>query len=109
MIFCSLSSPVAPRPVIESGRGATGLQEGDAMLPSYCDGLTRRNFLRVGSLGGLSLAQALRMQQAARAEGAAKKDVNCIFIFLIGGSAAHDRWEPKPGAAPGIRRGFKRS
>ena len=51
------------------------------MLPQYCDGIDRRGFLRLGSLAGISLADVLRLQHAHGAEGVAKKDVNCIFIF----------------------------
>src|ERR1051326_4933467 len=78
---------------------------GNAMLPDYCDGLNRRNFLRVGTLGGLSLASFLRLQ-SARGEQP-KKDVNCIFIFLIGGMPHHDMWDPKPNAPAEIRGDFK--
>ncbi len=76
-------------------------------MPAFCDGVDRRHFLRVGTLGGLSLAQFLRLQEAARAEGAAKKNVNCIFIFLIGGMPQHDMWDPKPNAPAEIRGDFK--
>ena len=54
------------------------------MLTQYCDGIDRRGFLRLGSLAGISLADVLRLQHAHGAEGVAKKDVNCIFIFIIG-------------------------
>ena len=77
------------------------------MWPVFCDGVDRRHFLRVGTLGGLSLAQFLRAKQAAGAESAAKKDVNCIFIFLIGGMPQHDLWDPKPNAPAEIRGDFK--
>ena len=77
------------------------------MLPDFCDGLSRRNFLRVGTLGGLGLAEFLRLQQTARADGGVKKDVNCIFIFLIGGMPQHDMWDPKPDAPADIRGDFK--
>ena len=43
----------------------------------------RRDFLRVGALAGLSLAEVLRMQDVCRAEGA-KRDINCIFLFIVG-------------------------
>jgi Protein of unknown function (DUF1501) len=78
------------------------------MMPRYCDGIDRRGFLRVGSLGGLSLAQMLQLQQAQAQQGitAAKKDVNCIFIFIIGGMAHQDMWDPKPGAPAEIRGEF---
>src|SRR5436190_1475888 len=71
------------------------------------NGIDRRHFLRVGALGGLGLAQVLRLQHAARADGVAKKDINCIFIFLIGGMPQHDMWDPKPDAPAEIRGDFK--
>ena len=81
------------------------------MFPSFCDGMDRRGFLRVGSLGGLSMAQLMRLQhlQAVEATGsssAKKKDVNCIFIFIIGGMAHQDLWDPKPDAPSEIRGEF---
>src|SRR5260370_16253965 len=63
---------------------------GSVMLPSFCDGISRRGFLRLGSIAGLSLAQFLRLQATHAADGAAaKKDVNCIFIFILGGMLHH--------------------
>ena len=76
------------------------------MLPQYCDGIDRRGFLRLGSLAGISLADVLRMQHAHGAEGVAKKDVNCIFIFIIGGMAHQDLWDLKPEAPAEIRGDF---
>ncbi|MGE5191797.1 MAG: DUF1501 domain-containing protein [Deltaproteobacteria bacterium] len=81
------------------------------MFPAYCDGIDRRGFLRVGSLAGLSLAEILRLQGACAAETPAptarpKKDVNCIFIFIIGGMAHQDLWDLKPGAPAEIRGDF---
>lgn len=81
------------------------------MRQTYCDGIDRRGFLRVGSLGGLTLAQVLRLQQLQAAENAldspAKtKDVNCIFIFIIGGMAHQDLWDPKPDAPAEMRSEF---
>src|SRR5690349_10261153 len=77
------------------------------MFPAFCDGIDRRGFLRVGSLAGLSLAQFFRLQHAAGAAPKPKKDVNCIFIFLIGGMPQHDMWDPKPNAPAEIRGDFK--
>ncbi len=60
-------------------------------------------FLRVGTIGGLSMAQIMRLQhlQAAEATQSSKNDVNCIFIFIIGGMAHQDLWDPKPQCASG--------
>ena len=73
------------------------------------DGFDRRGFLRVGSLGGLAAADLLRWQSLSAAEGITppKKDLNCIFIFTIGGMAHQDLWDPKPNAPPEIRGEFQ--
>jgi uncharacterized protein (DUF1501 family) len=76
------------------------------MLGDYCDGIDRRGFLRVGSLAGLSLAQLMQLQ-AAQGADKPKKDVNCIFIFIIGGMAHQDLWDPKPEAPAEIRGDFR--
>ena len=81
------------------------------MLRPFCDGVSRRELLRVGSLAGLSLAEFLRAQQASaesRPGGTTpKKDVNCIFIFILGGMSHHDLWDLKPDAPSEIRGDFK--
>jgi uncharacterized protein (DUF1501 family) len=75
------------------------------MAAAFCDGIDRRGFLRLGSVGGLSLADLLRLQAARPA--AKTKDVNCIFVFLIGGMPHHDMWDYKPDAPAEIRGDFK--
>ena len=78
-------------------------------MPAYCDGVNRREFLRVGSVAGLSLAQMLRLQHASAAESPAapRRDVNCIFLFLLGGVPQQDMWDLKPQAPVEIRGDFK--
>lgn len=75
------------------------------MRMPYCDGIDRRGFLRAGSLAGLSLAQLLRLEQA-QAAAQAQEGVNCIFIFIIGGMAHQDMWDPKPEAPAEMRSEF---
>jgi hypothetical protein len=80
-----------------------------------CDGLTRREMLRVGGLGafGLSLPQLLRGRQARAAERPesaetpAGKAKACIVLFLMGGPPQHSTWDPKPDAPQEIRGEFK--
>src|SRR5213596_3847217 len=82
---------------------------------NLCEGPTRRELLRAGSVGlfGLNLANFLAMQKTARAasklEGArgfgAAKSV--IVIFLQGGPSHIDIWDPKPDAPSNIRGEFK--
>ncbi len=79
------------------------------MHQRYCDGISRREALQVGAIGGLSLAGFLRLAQAqAAATGrpVSDKQINCIFLFCIGGMAHQDMWDPKPGAPAEIRGDF---
>jgi uncharacterized protein (DUF1501 family) len=71
------------------------------------NGLSRRGFLRVGSVGGLALGQFLALRAAQGGNSAPKRDVNCIFVFLIGGMPHHDLWDYKPDAPAEIRGDFK--
>lgn len=75
-----------------------------------CDGLTRREWLRVGGLGlvGLSAAQLLRPPVAAASEGPGPqaefgRAKACILLFLTGGPPQHETWDPKPDAPAEIR------
>lgn len=79
-----------------------------------CDGVTRRDFVRVGALGafGLGLPQLLQAEAAAaemaRAAGkSSKSPKNCILFFLMGGQSQLDMWDMKPDAPEMIRGEFK--
>lgn len=62
-----------------------------------CQGLNRRAFLQVGasSVLGLSLADLLRLRAEANMAGAAR---SVILLWLWGGPAQLDTWDPKPNA-----------
>jgi hypothetical protein len=79
----------------------------DAERPvSFCDGLTRRDFLHAGALSALGLT--LPNFFAHKAAGAAgDSDVNCIMLFLVGGPSHIDTWDPKPKAPEEVRGPFK--
>jgi hypothetical protein len=72
-----------------------------------CDGITRRDFLQVGTLGtiGFGLAE----YAAAKEAGAVKGDDNksCIMIFNLGAPSQMDTFDPKPDAPREIRGPFK--
>jgi hypothetical protein len=72
---------------------------------SECDGVSRRNFLRVGSLGlaGLSLPDLLK----ARASGASAKNTAVIQVLLSGGPSHMDTYDLKPDAPREFRGEFK--
>jgi uncharacterized protein (DUF1501 family) len=69
-------------------------------LLSRCVGspLNRRNFLHVGAIGalGLTLDQYMRLQAAQPPAAKKPKAEACIHIFLPGGSAHQESWDPKP-------------
>lgn len=71
---------------------------------STCDGASRRDFLRVGSLalGGLSLPELLRSRAvAATASQAAPKvakDTSVVLLWLGGGPTHIETFDPKPSA-----------
>src|SRR5215510_3479475 len=72
---------------------------------SFCDGLTRRDFLHAGSLATLGLT--LPGWLAQKAAGAVQdRDINCIMLFLVGGPSHIDTWDPKPKAPEEVRGPF---
>src|SRR5438034_4487747 len=70
-----------------------------------CDGLTRRDFLRVGSLSAGAVGVSLADLSGVRA-GAPSEGVNCILLFQVGGPSQLDTWDPKPNAPSTIRGPF---
>ena len=74
----------------------------------FCDGLSRRSFLRVGglALGGLALSDLLRLRaQGAVASEARGKSV--IMICLGGGPSHVDMYDMKPEAPSEFRGEFR--
>ncbi len=67
-----------------------------------CDGVSRRDFLRVGALGSLALPTLLQA-----AEAPAKKNKNraksVLLVYLGGGLSHHDSFDPKPDAPAEVR------
>jgi len=83
-----------------------------------CEGPTRRELMRVGSIGlmGLSLPhfflwrkQAQAAEVVAKYSGARGFDSakSIIMVFLQGGPSHIDIWDPKPDAPANIRGEFK--
>lgn len=77
----------------------------------FCDGISRRNFLRIGSLalGGLSLPQILRAEAASGLQPSAGRlgHKAIIMIFLPGGPSHQDLLDIKTEAPLEIRGEFK--
>lgn len=74
-----------------------------------CDGFTRRQMLRVGSLGLSASLTLPRLLQAQESNPTARprKATSCIFLFLEGGPPHQDMWDPKPEAPAEIRGPFE--
>ena len=74
----------------------------------FCDGLSRRSFLKIGGLaiGELSLPTLLRAE-AQRTGPSRVKHKSVIMVYLSGGLAHQDTFDLKPEAPDGIRGEFK--
>jgi hypothetical protein len=74
----------------------------------YCDGLRRRDFLRVGLIGatGIALSDYFRLAEAGEIERDAKA-TSAIFINLAGGPSHLDSFDMKPDAPAEYRGEFK--
>src|ERR1700752_1423472 len=73
----------------------------------YCDGLSRRSWLRIGglALGGLALPDILRCEAASGVRNPAK---GIIMVLLPGGPTHLDTFDLKPDAPAEIRGEFRR-
>ncbi len=71
-----------------------------------CDGISRRNLLRIGAmgLGGLMLPDLLRAEERAGGRSSAKALIN---IHLNGAPSHQDLWDLKPGAPAEYRGEFR--
>ncbi|MEO2022593.1 MAG: DUF1501 domain-containing protein [Pirellulaceae bacterium] len=72
---------------------------------SYCDGISRRNFLKIGAMagGGLTLADLYRAEAAGGVGSSHKALIN---IHLSGGPSHQDTFDLKPDAAAEFRGEF---
>lgn len=76
-----------------------------SLMTKFSDSyLGRRDFLRVGSLGlgGLSLPDFLRAEEALKAVGGIAKDKTVVFLFMHGGPSQFETFDPKMDAPSNI-------
>jgi Protein of unknown function (DUF1501) len=73
-----------------------------------CDGLDRREWLRLGGLGafGLTLPTFLAAREPASATPEPKGKA-CILLFLLGAPPQQETWDPKPDSPPEARGDLK--
>src|SRR5438128_4773379 len=77
----------------------------DPSFARYCDGMTRRGFLRLGALAlsGLTLGDVLRLRAESPSPGKPRQK-SVIMIHLSGGPSHLDMYDMKP-QAPSEYRG----
>ena len=75
---------------------------------ALCDGLTRREWLRLGAIGfgGLSLPTLLANRACATRSGSFGRARSVIICGLTGGAPQHETWDPKPTAPAEVRGEF---
>ena len=76
----------------------------------FCDGVSRRNFIRIGALGlgGLALPGLLRAEAASGGVSAsARSRKSVIMVYLPGGPPHQDTFDLKPDAPSEIRGEFR--
>ena len=80
--------------------------QGNEQGSRFCDGLTRRDFIKIGGLamGGMSLTDMLAAEAKA---GIRKNHKAIIMVFLPGGPPHQDMFDLKPEAPSEIRGEFK--
>ena len=74
----------------------------------FCDGINRRNFLKIGAFGaGLTLADMLRAKACANSAATRRRDSShksAIMIYLPGGPSHMDMYDLKPDAPDRVPR-----
>ncbi|MCS7015183.1 MAG: DUF1501 domain-containing protein [Gemmatales bacterium] len=71
-----------------------------------CDGITRRDFLRIGGLSAGAVGWTLsELNPLEAANNTSEK--SCILLFLVGGPSHLDTFDPKPHAPAEIRGPFR--
>ena len=70
----------------------------------FCDGVSRREFVRIGSIGLAALTLPELLQR--RAQGDTSKKTSVIFLELAGGPTQFETYDPKPHAPSEYRGPF---
>lgn len=77
------------------------------MKRRFCDGLARRDFLRLGTAGLFGIPLTLPRMLAAAERNSSAKEISLIYLYLKGGLSTIDTWDLKPNAPAEFRGEFK--
>jgi hypothetical protein len=80
---------------------------GSTDSPRRCDGITRRDALRVAGLAALGLSLRVPVAPGAAAPRKAAKAKSCILLWLDGGPSHLETFDLKPDAPSEVRGPFK--
>src|ERR1700677_4571954 len=94
--------------IIRTLRGESAMLTILGAKQNFCDGVSRRNFLKIGAFAaGLTLADVLRLQATATTVTAApRRAKSAIMIYLPGGASHMDMYDLKPDAPSEFRGEF---
>src|SRR5262245_39693485 len=106
--------PPAHLPATRTKRGVTSMLTIFGQKTRFCDGVSRRSFLRIGALGvaagGLTLADIFRAEAQAAGNGKSLRTTQpraVINVFLGGGPPHQDMWDLKMDAPADVKGEFK--
>src|SRR5437016_169081 len=69
--------------------------------------LSRRGFLKVGTLGAIGLSLSLYLALRAAAGPTPAKAKSVLLLYTMGGISHHDSFDPKPDAPAEVRGEFR--
>src|SRR5262245_37317011 len=73
----------------------------------FCDGVRRRDFLKVGAASMFGAGMGLPQLLAGQTGASSKNDVSVIILFLKGGLSTIDTLDLKPDAPVDVRGEFR--
>src|SRR3954464_14556536 len=79
----------------------------DSQQHRFCNGWSRRSFLRVGALAPLGLSLGSLLQNKASPGNGTSRAKSVILVYLGGGISHHDSFDMKPDAVEEIRGKYK--
>ena len=86
------------RSAAKAQKDSQNVPVGQPSVGSLLRRLEPPRFLHAGSLAFLGLTLLDLISLKARGAVSPEKDINCIFLFLVGGPSQIDTWDLKPDA-----------